>query len=238
MAAGRSGAEHPTERLNDVAYEQIKHDIVLCTFAPGEELTESQLGLRYGLGKAPIRSALGRLRQEGLVLPLPRLGHRVAPLTIRDVQEVYQLRLLLEPAAARLAAGRVDRDLLLRMERAVEAGYEPGNAASEAAFLEANRRFHLAIAEASGNQRLARAIAQILLEVDRILHLGFVLRDRSKEYQHTHKEIIAALVAGDGERAEKLLAEGIAGSRDLVLEALLSSRSVLEVNLGRNCAAL
>lgn len=218
-------------QLNVTAYHYIKRDIILCTYAPNEEITESQLASAYGLGKMPIRSALSRLRQEGFVLPMARQGYRIAPVTIRDVQEMYQLRLMLEPQSARLAAGKVDEAHLNQLQAEVEIGYTPADKKSQASFLEANRRFHIAIAEATGNRRLARLVTQLLEEADRILHLGLALGDHSYEFQHGHRQLIAALVANDPDQAEQLLIEGITGSRDLVLQALLSDPTVLEVSL-------
>src|SRR3546814_9020930 len=79
-------------RLSDIAYETIKHDIIRCALAPGEEVTEARLALRLGLGKAPVRAALMRLSQEGLIRALPRRGYLVAPVTLRDVQDIFQFR--------------------------------------------------------------------------------------------------------------------------------------------------
>src|SRR5262245_53345201 len=100
------------QRLGDQAYDRIKEDIVVCRLRPGAEVTEAGLAQHYELGLAPIRAALSRLSQEGLVNVIPRRGYVITPITIQTVKEVFDLRLLLEPAAARAAAGRVNGDLL------------------------------------------------------------------------------------------------------------------------------
>ena len=82
--------------LNETAYRAIKADIIACVLQPGEEISEAVLVGRYGFSKAPIRSALMRLRQEGLIVSRGRQGNIVSPVTLRDVKEVFQLRLLLE----------------------------------------------------------------------------------------------------------------------------------------------
>ena len=82
--------------------------MVRLELPPGTAVSEQRLGERFNLSKAAVRAALARLRAEGLVLGEPRRGHVVAPLTLRDVDEIYALRLLLEPPAAAVAAERLD----------------------------------------------------------------------------------------------------------------------------------
>ena len=92
--------------LNDIAYRTIKDDIISCALQPGEDISEGVLVTRYRLGKAPIRSAMMRLRQEGLIVSRGRQGNAVSAVTLRDVQEIFQLRLVLEVTVVRLAAGK------------------------------------------------------------------------------------------------------------------------------------
>lgn len=220
-----------TPSLSQQAYERIRRDVLWCALAPGSEVTESGLAERYEFGKAPIRSALARLAEQGLVHPLPHRGYLIDEITLRDADELFQMRLILEPAAARLAAGRVDDAARARLEHVMEASYSPGDRESEAAFLEANRDFHVALAALSGNGRLTAAIAELLDRTNRIFHLGLALSDRSVEFRHGHGEIIAAITEGDGERAAELLTNGISGSREMVLAALISSPSLRDVSV-------
>jgi len=90
--------------LTDRAYERIKHDIICCIIAPGTEISEAQLCAQYKLGKAPVRMALSRLAHDGLVRAIPRRGYMVTAITLKDIQDIFELRLMLEPAAARMAA--------------------------------------------------------------------------------------------------------------------------------------
>lgn len=215
--------------LSERAYERIKHDIICCLIPPGTEVSEAQLCGQYKLGKAPVRMALSRLAHDGLVRAIPRRGYMVAPVTLKDIQDVFELRLLLEPQAARLAAGRVDAKRLRLLDEICRAGYQPGEAKSTARFLEANKEFHVAIAQAAGNARLAHAIAQLLDEMTRLLHLGLGLRNRSQEMQHEHRTLVRALVRGDGATAEKICQEQIEAARDMVLKAILASDTVMNV---------
>lgn len=208
--------------LNEDAYQQIKADVLACRIAPGERVSEAQLSERYKLGKAPIRNALARLQQEGLVRSLPRLGYQISPVTIDHIREVFQLRLILEPMAARLAAGHLTPVHIRALKRAMTARYKPGDHESEATFLRANRLFHVTIAEASGSRRLATWVGQLLDEVQRILHMGLALQARGQRFQDEHRDVLRALLVGDGETAARLCHEQLTGGLEMVLEASLS----------------
>lgn len=213
----------PRRGLTDAAYHAIKQEILNCDLAPGTEVTERELGARFGVGKAPLREALIRLRHEGLLESIPRSGYRIMPVTIQDVQDIFALRLLLEPAAARQAAGRIDEALLRQLNELCKAGYTPGDRRSEAAFLRANREFHIAIADASGNRRLARMLGQLLEETERLFHLGLAVRDRTDEMQHEHADLVAALARGDSDAAERTTIEQINAARTMVMDGILSA---------------
>ena len=230
-AKGRTArAGKPADgNLNEIAYGTIKDDIVSCALPPGEEISETVLVERYGLSKAPIRSALMRLRQEGLVVSRGRLGNIVTPITLRDVQEISQLRLVLEVVVARLAAGKVDPARIRKLNKAVHAGYTPGNEKSEAVYLKANRAFHQYVAEASGNQRLAALAVDLMEQHERIVHLGLALQKREHEYLHFHDDLVTALIDGNGERAAELTERALRGGQRKVMEALLSSADQVSV---------
>ena len=129
------------------AYERLRHAIMRLELAPGAAVSEAQLVEGFGFSKAAVRAALARLRAEGLVVAEPRRGHVIAPLTMRDVLEIYELRLLLEPPATEAAAGRIERDELARLEALAEPAVDFDDAESLERFLLANRAIHLAIAD-------------------------------------------------------------------------------------------
>jgi DNA-binding GntR family transcriptional regulator len=226
--AGAAGGAGVDALMSDQVYEALRGDILTCELAPGQAISEASLAARYGVGKAPIRAALSRLRQDGLVSASPRRSFVVSPLTLRDVRELYELRLLLEPATARLAAGRVDVKQLAKLNAICRKGYTPGDAASTLRFLDANREFHLEIARSSDNQRFLRLLNQVLDETTRVMFVGLGLRNRNAEMQHEHQALMDALQAGDGAAAERIAADQVAASRDMVVAALLNSNAMLD----------
>lgn len=207
----------------DRAYALIRHDILTCALAPGAPISESALAERYGFGKAPIRAALLRLKQEALVHSSPRRSYVVMPITLRDVHELFELRLVLEPASCRLAAGKVDTEELARLDAICKLGYEAIDPGSVLRFLDANQRFHLTVAEATGNRRLLRMLTQVFDELTRVMHIGLGQSNRTAELQHEHESLLAALLTGDGRRAEALSEEQIIASRDMVIDAICTS---------------
>jgi DNA-binding GntR family transcriptional regulator len=98
--------------LADKAYRALKNDIIQCSLEPGQQIVQTQLAESYGIGATPLREALQRLAQEGFVRAIPRFGYVVIPVTLRDVREIFELRAVIESAAARMAAVRgSDRQL-------------------------------------------------------------------------------------------------------------------------------
>ena len=100
----------------EIAYTELRRRIIRCELEPGERITEAQLASVTGIGKTPVREALTRLVQDGLVRSIPGHGYEVTPITLGDVQDLYNFRLIIEPAAAQLAAGHVNATDLRRLD--------------------------------------------------------------------------------------------------------------------------
>ena len=225
-AAGR-----PVRRQSDEAYDAIRRAILRCELMPGATVSEAELADRFGFKRAAARAAVDRLSVTGLLRPVRRRGYVVKPITLRDVNDLFQLRAVIETAAVRLAAGRVDEASLRRLDRICTAGYKPGDRASEAKFLQANSEIHLIIVAATGNDRLVATFAQILSEMERLFHFGLALRNRTEEMRQEHKALIEALARGDADEAERMTREELASSKTMVLDALTSCEALLDVSI-------
>ena len=221
-----------TRRQSDVAFEAIRKAIVRCEIAPGALVTEVDLANQFGVGRAGARAAVDRLSMLGLLQPVRRQGYKVKPITLRDLNDLFQLREIVEVACVRLAAGRVDAADLQRLDRLCRADYEPGDRDSEHVFLQRNSEFHLCVAAATGNERLVAVLSQLLVELERMFHFGLSLRNRTGEMHSEHQALIDALAAGDADTAEKVTVDQVRAARAMVLDALLSSSSLLDVKIG------
>lgn len=216
--------------LVDRAYSAIKRSVIDCELEPGESITEQQLAAQYGVGRAAVRAALKRLTQEKLVDVGVRQRYSVTPLTLRHVNELFVVRALLEPEAARLAAGRINADHLRRLDELCQARYIVGDASSARAFLRLNTEFHTTIVRASGNELLAETLVGLFEKVERVHHLGHLLRDRNEQAFHEHHDLVEALVAGDSQRAFDITAQQIDAARRFAIGTLLASPNLQTVN--------
>ncbi|EWY41084.1 GntR family transcriptional regulator [Skermanella stibiiresistens SB22] len=201
----------------------MRKEIISCRMMPGSLLSEPEVMHRFEIAKASCRVALQRLIHDGLVTSIPRQGYRIAPITLRDVDEVFSLRLLLEPYAARSATGKVNKARLERLEAAcrVRGSADIGNQIDF--FLEANRSFHMAIVQAAGNERLYRQLGNLHDEMARLVALGFGVQGERPNIERDHVQIIEALVTGDADTAERISRSHIEVFRDMTVNKVIST---------------
>ena len=230
MTARYAGRVHaPSERARESTtarvYAVLKREILTCELSPGTALFEGQLAERLAVSKTPVRDALGMLAHEGFVTVQPRQGYRVSDITLADVQEVFHMRMLLEPAAAELAAERASAEQLKRLQELAEESYVYGELPTYEEFVVKNREFHVLLAEASGNGRLAAALRNLLEEMQRLFLFGLDIRDSAEEQISEHRELVDALLKGNHHLAHEIATRQIETSRKRVMEALLGEMS-------------
>lgn len=207
----------------DNIYRLLKKEIVTGELKPGALVQEADLARRYEAGRTPVREALKRLQSERLVEAIPRAGYLITPVTTKDVHEVFELRLILETAAARLAAKNASDEALARLRDFAEFEYIYGDRASYQAFLARNTEFHYMVAVNSQNERLAVIVRRLLQDLERLFHLELDVRDSAGEMVEEHKALVAALVERDPEKASSVMAAQIRASMERVLEALVGT---------------
>lgn len=205
--------------LSETAYRQLRRDIAHCVLAQGERFSEDSLAERYGFGKAAIRSALVRLRHDGLVAGEPRRAHHVSAISPRDGAEINEMRLLLEPEAARLAALLRTQPQLRAIERAARATAAPDIDDRADDFLAANREFHVAVAVAGGNGRIVAAVEALLTEGERVLFALVQARPVAWRFGAGNLAIAAAIAEQDATRAGSLMRKLLHYGRKLVAAA-------------------
>mgnify|MGYP001050137260 FL=1 len=211
--------------MTDRVYELLKADIISCVLEPGQQIVQSQLVEKYGAGLTPVREAAQRLVQEGFISPVPRLGYIVSPVTISDIHEIYELRLIAECAAARLAAIRAPSAVIDEICRKADFTYVHNDRWSYSEFLAINAAFHVLIASASGNQRLVDLVSRTLDELNRVFHLGLDVRDSAEEMRAEHLALAAALRDHNAGMAEETMRAQIERSQTRVMDALMRRSS-------------
>ena len=207
--------------LVDRAYLLLRQEVLTCILPPGAIVSERELAQRYAMSKTPIREALTRLCQDGLVQRLAGRGYMIMPITIQYIRDLFDLRLILEVAAVERAALQSSPSWIAALKDMSAISYCLDDPESHVSFLKTNRDFHLALAEAAANRRLLGTLAGLLGEMERLFHLGLRLRDSSQEMRQEHQELVAALERRDVAAARDSITRQINASRDRILEAIL-----------------
>jgi len=204
--------------LRDDVHAKIKDAILTCALAPGAKIHEQDLARAHKVSKSPIRDALLRLQSEELVEVLPRKGYRVKPVSLADALELYDMRHVLERACVeRVIEHASDDDL-----RALDAYRRAPPAADLSAWIEYNRRFHIAIASLCGNRRLLRALTELIHAFDRLTYTGVagLAGNRAmQKFAGEHRRLIDAIKARDKRKAATLIRTHIEGSRKRMVAA-------------------
>ena len=204
----------------ELAYDAIRRAIVRLDLPPSSLIDETALSQRLGLGRTPIREALQRLMHEGLVAVFPRRGMIVAPLSLMDLQNLAQARLIWEPNIARLAARTGTMDAWRALDEALAETPTTFTTVDETErAADVDRHFHLGIAQATGNPLLVELVERHQRRNARLAFF-FLRRGLYDPMTAQHHAILAALRAGDGDRAAALMEEHIQVTRQRQLRAL------------------
>jgi len=182
--------------LADKAYHEIRGLIVSLELAPGAVIDERELIERLKIGRTPVREALRRLAHERLVEVYPRRGMFVTGVDVRELARLSEVRELLEPEAARLAAERAtdtDREQLARLLTELDAG------GSE--LMDLDERIHRAVYRAAHNDLLEATLEQYYVLALRIWSMALDRSHELEEAVEAHRTLLEAIQAGDGERA-------------------------------------
>jgi DNA-binding GntR family transcriptional regulator len=186
--------------LRDDAYVALRQAILDGTLAPGERLRDTELCAWLGLSKTPVREALARLEEDGLVETAPQRYTRVAPLDRDEARDAFELVAAIHALAARLAVPRLGRAELERARAANRRFADALERRDVDAALAADDEFHGVFLDAAGNREIPRALDRLLPRLRRLERLRFgSLRGRASVKQH--ERIVAAAVRGDAEAA-------------------------------------
>lgn len=194
-------------------YQRIKQDIIICALAPGQVLNEGELAEQLDVSKTPIREALTQLQQDNLVELIPRKGYLVTTLTLRDIHEIFELRLILERAATVLAVDHITDAEIDALERHLEVGYNPDDHSTLYPYIQSNKDFHMEIAQATHNSRLVRHLGRVFVDALRLQYMDLDKGDTLWAWNRDHERIVEALRKRDKEAAAAAVEEAIAEAR-------------------------
>lgn len=186
------------------ALERLRRAVVAGELRPGDRIRQEEVSAELGVSVASVREALTVLEQEGQVRYAPRRGYFVAELDVADLEEIYDLRRVLETRAARLALPMLDGPAFARMREAAAACVLAADSADVAAELAANRRFHFALLDAPGRPHSLRLIRLLWDATEPYRALYYSSPEERRRSLAAHERILAAAADRD---ADRLVAE-------------------------------
>lgn len=215
---GAEAVEHSP--LGDKLYDLLWRRIVTHRLKPGDKLSDLRLSAELGVSRTPVREALQRLARDGIVRAAPRRGFFVATFSPHDVEEIYDIRTMLEVLALRLALPHLTRATLTDARcvlDAADAAFHAGQEGAGEAFLAVDRAFHASLAQASRNRRLAATLAQLQAQIGVFQVYGLHLRDLVPLSIRHHRHILDGLLRADRTAAESAMERHIQEVKAYVL---------------------
>ena len=203
----RSDNNDVPRSLVEFAYRDVKHRILTNEYPPAFQATETELAVRLGMSRTPVREALLRLQSDGLVELTPRHGIRVLPIYPDDLREIYELLVCLESMAAELLANRglpADAPEFQEMEAANADLHEALERDDLETYAAMDDRFHRLLVGHCGNQRLVRVVASVTEQQHRARMLTLRLRPRPNHSFGEHGGILDAIRRGDARVAHEM----------------------------------
>lgn len=201
--------------LTEKAYEALRQDIVRGTLKPGQQLRMAELSAQYQMGFSPLREALSRLQAEGLTVLAPLRGFTVATLSISEMWDTINLRILIECEALKLSMQHGGDDWeagIVSTLHALMLQYERQSGVDNFAVWELESRhhaFHMQLVSACGSPRMLKLIEQLYVDTERY-RIPILLQStphRGRNIQEEHSDIAEAVLARNTEMAIQKLVE-------------------------------
>ncbi|POM23331.1 putative HTH-type transcriptional regulator YdfH [Actinomadura rubteroloni] len=210
----RPGELEPVPRRStvEIVAAELRSAIMYGALPPGSQLGEAELATRLGISRGPLREAMQRLVQEGLLHSEPHRGLFVITLDHADVEDVYLSRLAIERAACALVMARNRGEAVARLTEALDALVAAARDRDRVAMSDADQAFHAVLVSASGSPRLERMAQTLLVETRMCLNELQDTYPEPDELVHEHRRIVDAIADGAEERLLRLIEEHMTGS--------------------------
>jgi DNA-binding GntR family transcriptional regulator len=206
---------------------QLRGEILHGDIAPGSKLAQVGLAERFGVSRIPVRDALQILVGEGLVQPLSNATAAVTRMSVDELQELYDLREVIEPMATQIAVPNLGRAeaLMMRRQLAVMADHPDPRT-----WLAANTEFHAAVYRRANRPRTIELIEQLRRLTDRYVYLSLDVIGATERMHTEHEAILAAVERGDAALTARLTREHLATAHDHILTYLVENPATLGVD--------
>lgn len=206
--------------LNELVHERLRTEILEGKLAPGTRMKQEQLTKRLGVSRTPIREALQRLETEGLVQFVRRSSAVVSGFSRRRIEEIFEVRALLEVYAAEGAAQNLNEKSLRRLRRLIEEMNHLHSRNQTGKLLEKNDEFHRAICEAAGNEVLLEMLGQVWRDIKRLRFNYLYTQAGHEASTREHETMVDALESHDKELIRKTVRKHTARTMKGILDTL------------------
>ena len=190
--------------LEQMVYAKLEEEILSGELKRGASLGEIALSTRLGVSRTPVRGALHRLAEDGLVEIVPNKGAVVVGINTEDLVDIYAIRMRLEGLASASCAKRISEKELKRLEESVDLADFYSSRQDVEHLRELDTDFHKIIYEASGNRLLAKTLTELHRKIKAYRKLSLTVSGRLSDTTKEHREIFEAIKNGDSERADEL----------------------------------
>lgn len=189
--------------LREVVFETLRDAIRKGILKPGERLMEIHLAEQLGVSRTPVREAIRKLELEGYVIMMPRRGTYVSNLSIKDINEVFEIRTSLDSLASGLAAERITDEELEHLQRLLVVIGEAIKEKNMEKIVEADTKFHDILYQASRNNRLVGIIYNLREQLTSFRAKSMAYPGRLVETLEEHRRIVDTIAQGDAVAAQK-----------------------------------
>jgi DNA-binding GntR family transcriptional regulator len=214
----------PDQGLADTIADRLRADILSGVYGPGDRLVERRLADRFGVSHIPLREALARLVEEGLVVRPPRRGARVASLSPRMLEEVSSLRVVLEQFAMRRLRGRFTPAVRAELQGIVDNMILAAERHNLALVHELDQQFHEYLWRLTGHALLMEVAGQLRSRVSHFYRAAAAPLgpDGLRRHAETHQELLDVIASGDVRAAEKAMEQHIHAAAQRIADAELT----------------
>ena len=205
--------------LEDKVFIQLEEEILSEKLTRGTSLGEIALSERLGVSRTPIRSALHRLAEDGLVETITNRGAVVVGINRDDLRDIYRIRVRLEGLASATAAERISEDGLREITESVELAEFYINKKDTERLKELDSAFHETIYKESGNRLLCKTLSELHRKIKAYRKFSLSVPGRLERSVYEHKEILEAIAKGDAQEADRLTSLHIERALENMLKA-------------------
>ena len=210
--------------LEDKVYQELEEEILTGKLKRGESITETALSERLGVSRTPVRSAMRRLTEEGLIETVANRGSVIIGITAEDMLDIYRVRVRLEGLASKLAAENISPEGIEKLTEAVELAEFYISKKDTEKLKELDSMFHQTVYKEANNRWLARTLSELHKKIRAYRKLSLTIPGRLEASVAEHRQILDAILRGDSAEADRLTSMHIEAASESMRQAFENAK--------------